>query len=197
MKLRSKVEKLLNSGVTSYRIQKLSGVAQPNIDKVRKGERSIGKMEFRSVEKLGAVYDDLMAEVAAGEDGEGIMTMKKRFKIQAKKIRQENEDGTGVSDVEVVSSMEVMLKFLDEADIVTGSDKTIIKNEKGVEGVGVTEDSLKYALKFAIGTGENHFEPLSKSKQKLVTFRRVSEDYDEFVIDVLVEDAPLIFHRTY
>lgn len=64
MKLSEKIQKILDSSITSYRISKITGVTVSSIGAMRRGERKIENMQLGIAEKLGQFYDEEMADMS-------------------------------------------------------------------------------------------------------------------------------------
>lgn len=64
MKLSEKVQALLQSNITAYRIEKETGVAQPNITRLRNGQSDVGHMSVDNAEKLAKFWDATMIDLA-------------------------------------------------------------------------------------------------------------------------------------
>ena len=58
MKLSEKVQALLDSDITAYKISKATGVAVSAIGATRRGEREVENMQLKTAEKLGEFWDD-------------------------------------------------------------------------------------------------------------------------------------------
>lgn len=61
MKLSEKIQEILDSSITSYRISKMSGVTESSIGAMRRGDRKISNMQLGVAEKLGDFYDKEIA----------------------------------------------------------------------------------------------------------------------------------------
>mgnify|MGYP003362477614 CR=1 FL=1 len=59
MKLIEKVQKLMDSNITSYRISKETGVSASAIGATRRGTRRVGNLRLETAEKLGEFWDKL------------------------------------------------------------------------------------------------------------------------------------------
>lgn len=64
MKLSEKIQKILDSSITSYRVSKITGVAVSSIGAMRRGERKVENMQLGIAEKLGQFYDEEMADMS-------------------------------------------------------------------------------------------------------------------------------------
>lgn len=64
MKLSEKIQKILDSSITSYRIGKITGVTVSSIGAMRRGERKVENMQLGIAEKLGQFYDEEMADMS-------------------------------------------------------------------------------------------------------------------------------------
>ena len=64
MKLSEKIQKILDSSITSYRISKITGVTVSSIGAMRRGERKVENMQLGIAEKLGQFYDEEMADMS-------------------------------------------------------------------------------------------------------------------------------------
>lgn len=64
MKLSEKIQEILDSSITSYRISKMSGVTESSIGAMRRGERKVENMQLGIAEKLGQFYDEEMADMS-------------------------------------------------------------------------------------------------------------------------------------
>lgn len=64
MKLSEKIQKLLDSSITSYRISKITGVTVSSIGAMRRGERKVENMQLGIAEKLGQFYDEEMTDMS-------------------------------------------------------------------------------------------------------------------------------------
>ena len=64
MKLNEKIQEILDSSITSYRISKMSGVTESSIGAMRRGERKVENMQLGIAEKLGQFYDEEMADMS-------------------------------------------------------------------------------------------------------------------------------------
>lgn len=58
MKLSEKVQALLDSDITAYRICKATGIAVSAIGATRRGEREVENMQLKTAEKLGDFWDN-------------------------------------------------------------------------------------------------------------------------------------------
>lgn len=58
MKLSEKIEYILNSDITGYKIKKISGVNEGTISRLRNKESKIGNLTLINAEKLEKVYDE-------------------------------------------------------------------------------------------------------------------------------------------
>lgn len=64
MKLSEKIQKILDSSITSYRVSKITGVTVSSIGAMRRGERKVENMQLGIAEKLGQFYDEEMADMS-------------------------------------------------------------------------------------------------------------------------------------
>lgn len=64
MKLSEKIQKILDSSITSYRVSKITGVTVSSIGAMRRGERKVKNLQLGIAEKLGQFYDEEMAEMS-------------------------------------------------------------------------------------------------------------------------------------
>lgn len=64
MKLSEKIQKILDSSITSYRVSKITGVTVSSIGAMRRGERKVENLQLGIAEKLGQFYDEEMAEMS-------------------------------------------------------------------------------------------------------------------------------------
>ena len=64
MKLSEKIQKILNSSITSYRIGKITGVTVSSIGAMRRGERKVENLQLGIAEKLGQFYDEEMTDMS-------------------------------------------------------------------------------------------------------------------------------------
>lgn len=64
MKLSEKIQKILDSSITSYRVSKITGVTVSSIGAMRRGERKVENMQLGVAEKLGQFYDEEMADMS-------------------------------------------------------------------------------------------------------------------------------------
>lgn len=64
MKLSEKIQDILDSSITSYRIGKMAGVSDTSIGGMRRGERKVENMQLGIAEKLGAFYDKQMEDMS-------------------------------------------------------------------------------------------------------------------------------------
>lgn len=64
MKLSEKIQKILDSSITSYRISKITGVTVSSLGAMRRGERKIENMQLGVAEKLGQFYDEEMTDMS-------------------------------------------------------------------------------------------------------------------------------------
>lgn len=58
MKLRDKVQALLDSDATSYAIAKETGISNSTIVELRHGKRKLSNITLKVAERLGAYYDN-------------------------------------------------------------------------------------------------------------------------------------------
>lgn len=58
MKLSEKIEYILDSDITGYKIKKISGVNEGTISRLRNKESKIGNLTLINAEKLEKVYDE-------------------------------------------------------------------------------------------------------------------------------------------
>lgn len=58
MKLRDKVQALLDSDATSYAIAKETGISNSTIVELRHGKRKLSNISLKVAERLGAYYDN-------------------------------------------------------------------------------------------------------------------------------------------
>lgn len=63
MKLSEKVQALLDSDITAYRISKATGVAVSAIGATQRGERKVENMQLKTAEKLGEFWDNELANM--------------------------------------------------------------------------------------------------------------------------------------
>lgn len=64
MKLSEKIQEILDSSITSYRVSKITGVTVSSIGAMRRGERKVENMQLGIAEKLGQFYDEEMADMS-------------------------------------------------------------------------------------------------------------------------------------
>ncbi|MGU9988342.1 hypothetical protein ACQ5RK_09925 [Latilactobacillus curvatus] len=64
MKLSEKIQKILDSSITSYRVSKITGVTVSSIGAMRRRERKVENMQLGIAEKLGQFYDEEMADMS-------------------------------------------------------------------------------------------------------------------------------------
>ena len=64
MELSKKIQKILDSSITSYRVSKITGVTVSSIGAMRRGERKVENMQLGIAEKLGQFYDEEMADMS-------------------------------------------------------------------------------------------------------------------------------------
>ena len=58
MKLRDKIQALLDSDATSYAIAKATGISNSTIVELRHGKRKLSNITLKVAERLGAYYDN-------------------------------------------------------------------------------------------------------------------------------------------
>ena len=63
MKLSEKIQKILDSSITSYRVSKITGVTVSSIGAMRRGERKVENLQLGVAEKLGKFYDEEMTDM--------------------------------------------------------------------------------------------------------------------------------------